>query len=163
APLFLLALVAWIERGLPRPTRAVAVCAVVAAALPGMLPFHHLISVSAESDTLALLPLWWLQEGVASLSTISAIVVAGSIALALWENEFFNRSIGSVYDLRGPSMGNFPETKLERRDGLLLASGRPVRHRYVLTDTTVPLVGTPVASDTRKGMVLLRTDGSLRL
>src|SRR5437867_13457329 len=62
APLFLIALLAWIERGLPRPTRAAAAATVVAAALPGALPYHRLIDVSAESDTLALLPLWWLQE-----------------------------------------------------------------------------------------------------
>jgi hypothetical protein len=33
----------------------------------------------------------------------------------------------------------------------------------VLTDTSVPVVGTPVAEDVRKGMVLLRIDGPLRL
>src|SRR5207237_3059633 len=43
APLFLIALLAWIERGLPRPPRAAAVAAVVAAALPGVLPYHSLI------------------------------------------------------------------------------------------------------------------------
>ena len=41
APLFLIALLAWIERGMPRPPRAAAVAAVVAAALPGALPYHR--------------------------------------------------------------------------------------------------------------------------
>jgi glycosyltransferase involved in cell wall biosynthesis len=244
APLFLIALLAWIERGMPRAARATAICAVVAAALPGALPYHKLISTSAESDTLALLPLWWLQEGIASLSTIPVIVVVVTAALAaafltlppryayalpalvvlwfvftterierfdhgfpkasvgalfqgqttrhrdwvdravgrhadvaflysgidptqqpltLWENEFFNRSIGTVYDLRGRSMGNLPETKVTRRSGLLLVDGRSIAHRYVLTDSSVRLVGTSVAEDTRKGMVLLRVNGPLRL
>jgi glycosyltransferase involved in cell wall biosynthesis len=244
APLLLIALVAWVERGLPRLARPAAVCAVIAAALPGALPYDKLISVSAESDTLALLPLWWLQEGVAALSTIPVIVVLASTAVAalflivsprfgyvlpaivlawfvstterieffdhgfpkasvgalfqgqttahrdwvdravgrgadvafiysgvdptqqpltLWENEFFNRSIGTVYDLRGRSMGSLPETKLSSAGGILRAGGRPVAHRYVLTDTTVPLAGTPVAKDVRKGMVLYRVDGQLRL
>jgi glycosyltransferase involved in cell wall biosynthesis len=245
APLFLIALLAWIERGLPRATSAVAICAVIAAALPGALPYHKLIATSAESDTLALLPLWWLQEGITSISTIPVIVVAAAALLGvafltlpsryayalpvivlawfvftterveffdhgfakasvgalfqgqttkhrdwvdravgrnadvaflysgieptqqpltLWENEFFNRSIGPVYDLRGRSMGGLPETKVERRAGVLtLADGHAVSHRYVLTDTPVPLVGTPVARDVVRGMVLLRTGGPLRL
>jgi glycosyltransferase involved in cell wall biosynthesis len=244
-PLFLVALLAWIERGMPRATRAAAVCALIAAALPGALPYHRLISVSAESDTLALLPLWWLQERVTSLSTIPVIVVICAMALALlfltvsprfayllpvvvlvwflvtterveffdhgfpkasvgalyqgqttahrdwidravgrdadaaflfsgvdpkqqpltlWENEFFNRSVGPVYDLRGPSMGNLPETHVTQRgDGVLVADGSAVHHAYVLTDTSVPLAGRPLARDEGRGMVLLKTDGTVRM
>ena len=66
----------------------------------------------------------------------------------LWENEFYNRSIGPVYDLRQPSMGGLPETKVtERADGVLLADGKPVRHRYVLSEESVPLAGAVVARD----------------
>jgi hypothetical protein len=84
--------------------------------------------------------------------------------LTLWENEFFNRSVGPVYDLRRPSMGELPETRLrERRDGVLLAHGRPVRHEYVLTEERVPLAGEPVAGDPGRGMVVLRQDGPLRI
>ena len=245
APLFLIALLAWIERGLPRPPRAAAVAAVAAAALPGVLPYHSLIGPSAESDTLALMPLWWLQETVVGLDTIAVVVVvAGALVsllflsispryalalplavfvwfaftterverfdhgfpkasvgalyqgitaprrdwvdaavgrhadvafvfsgkdvknqpLTLWENEFYNRSIGPVYDLRQPSMGQLPETKLtERPDGVLLAGGRPVRHSYVLSEVSVPLAGEVVASDDRRGMVLRRTGGLLAI
>jgi hypothetical protein len=62
-------------------------------------------------------------------------------------------------------MGGLLETKLVERRGLLepARTGRLAAERYVLTDTSVPLVGTPVAEDTRKGMVLLRVDGPLRL
>jgi hypothetical protein len=84
--------------------------------------------------------------------------------LTLWENEFFNRSIGRVYDLRQPSMGELPEHHVRQRaDGVLLSDGRPVRAPYVLTDTTVPLAGTVIASDDPKGMVLYRTDGLVRI
>jgi hypothetical protein len=246
APLFLVALLAWIERGLPRAAGAVAICALIAAALPGALPYHKLIATSAESDTLALLPFWWLQEGITSMSTIPVVVVAAAVLLGiaflmlpsryayalpalvvawfvftterveffdhgfpkasvgalfqgqttthrdwidravgrnaqvaflysgiaptqqpltLWENEFFNRSIGTVFDLRGPSMGGLPETKVVERRGVLAlpSNGHPLAERYVLTDTSVPLVGTPIAEDVRKGMVLLRVAGPLRL
>ena len=75
--------------------------------------------------------------------------------LTLWENEFYNRSIGPVYDLRQPSMGQLPETKLtERPDGVLLAGGRPVRHSYVLSEVSVPLAGEVVASEEATDVVL---------
>jgi hypothetical protein len=245
APLFLIALLAWIERGMPRPARAVAVAAVIAAALPGALPYHRLIDVSAESDTLALLPLWWLQETVVGLDTIPVVVVAAAAVVALlfltispryalvlpavvlawfafaterierfdhgfpkasvgalyqgitaprrdwvdaavgrgadvafvysgsrpteqpltlWENEFYNRSIGPVYDLRQPSMSGLPETQLtQREDGVLLARGSPVRDAYVLSEEAVPLCCGVVARDKRRGMALRRTDGLVRI
>jgi len=83
APLFLIALLAWIERGMPRPPRAAATAVLLAAALPGALPYQRLIDVSAESDTLALLPLWWLQETVVGVDTIPVVVVAVSAAIGL--------------------------------------------------------------------------------
>ena len=244
APLFFVALLAWIQRGMPRPTRAAAIAAVVAAALPGALPYHSLIATSAQSDTLALLPLWWLQEAVVGLDTIGIVVVAAAAVLALvfltispryalvlpalvlawfvfaterierfdhgfpkasvgalyqgvtatprdwidaavgrngnvaflysgskpteqpltlWENEFFNRSIGPVYDLRQRSMGDLPETKVHRRaDGVLLGpDGNPVRSSYVLSDNTVPLAGKIIGQDELRGMLLRRTDDGL--
>ena len=245
APLFFIALLAWIERGMPRPPRAAATAAVLAAALPGAIPYHRLIDTSAESDTLALLPLWWLQETIVGLDTIPVVVVAAAAAIGLlffsispryalvlpavvllwfafaterierfdhgfpkasvgalyqgitaprrdwidaavgrdadvafvfsgkdpthhpdtlWENEFYNRSIGPVYDLRQPSMGGLPETKVtQRADGVLLDHGQPVRHAYVLSEESVPLAGTVVARDTLKGMALRRTDGLVRI
>ena len=244
APLFLIALLAWIERGMPRPARAAATAAVVAAALPGALPYHELIGTSAEADTLALLPLWWLQEAVFNPSTIGVVVVVAAAALALvflaispryalvlpalvfvwfafaterierfdhgfakasvgalfqgmttsrrdwidaavgrhsdvafvysgsdptlqplplWENEFFNRSVGPVYDLKQPSLGGLPETKVsEGPDGVLtLPNDAPVRSRYVLTDRSVPLAGKVIGIDEVRGMVLRRTADGL--
>ena len=240
APLFLIALLAWIERGMPRPARAAAVAAIVAAALPGALPYHQLIGTAAEADTLVLLPLWWLQEAVVSPDTIGVVVVVAAAALAvvflsispryaivlpalvllwfvfaterierfdhgfpkasvgalfqgmttsrrdwidaavgrnasvafvysgkdptlqplpLWENEFFNRSVGPVYYLRQPSMGGLPETHVTARaDGVLqLPNDAVVRSRYVLTDTTVPLAGKVIGLDDVRGLVLRRT------
>jgi hypothetical protein len=84
--------------------------------------------------------------------------------LTLWENEFYNRSVGPVYDLKQPSMGSLPETRArERADGVLLADGRPVRHAYVLSEEAVPLAGQVIARDERKGMALRRTDGLVRI
>ena len=57
-PLFLVALVLWVERGLPRPRAATAAAATAAAALPVLVPYDRLVNVSATSDTFSLL-VWW--------------------------------------------------------------------------------------------------------
>jgi hypothetical protein len=244
APLFLIALLVWIERGLPRPGRATAVCAAIAAALPGVIPYERFIDTPAESDTLALLPFWWLQEHVITVTEVVLVAVAAAIVLAcafllvprrwayvlpaavlawfvfaneriedfdhgfpkasigaryqgikvahrdwidravgrnanvafvwsntdknaqfrLWENELFNRSVGPVYDLDGPSPGSLPETPLTQQpDGTFLANGDPVAAQYVLADHRVHLAGRVVAADTGTGMVLRKPDGPLRI
>jgi Dolichyl-phosphate-mannose-protein mannosyltransferase len=244
APLLLIALVAWIDVGAPRPVLAAGVAVATAVALPGLIPYSSVINVSAVSDTFALLPLWWLQDHVVSLRHLPTLVVAASVLagvlfllvprrfvlalpvlvfllfaaelvpiewgahgvrqtstrsllagvgngrrdwidhvvgahanvlalwsgatspLTIWENEFFNRSVGTVYDLNGRLPGNFPENQAlpNRSSGLLSATdGRPLRDRYVLTDSSVSLRGRPVAGEPGNGMVLLRVGGPLRL
>jgi hypothetical protein len=109
----------------------------------------------------------WVDSAVGRAANV-AFVFSGSNPteqpLTLWENEFWNRSIGPVYDLRQRSIGGLPETPLtERRDGVLLADGQPVRPDYVLAEQAVPLAGEVVARDERRGMVLWRNDGELRI
>jgi 4-amino-4-deoxy-L-arabinose transferase-like glycosyltransferase len=58
APLFLIALVVWVARRLPRAWPAAAVAALLAGGLPGVIPYNELANLSALSDTLALIPLW---------------------------------------------------------------------------------------------------------
>ena len=81
APLFLIALLVWIDLGLPRRHIAAGVAAVVAAALPGALPFATLIGVPAASDELAL-SLWWrLQDDLISLDHVATWAVVAAIVL----------------------------------------------------------------------------------
>jgi hypothetical protein len=82
APFFFIALLWWIERGLPRP-RAAAVCALVAAAGVGVVPYSGFINGNATSDTLALIPLWTLQDTVTTLDQVGSVVVLVAIALAV--------------------------------------------------------------------------------
>ncbi len=64
APLYLIALLAWIERGAPRP-RVVSLAAAAACALAVLaIPFDRFLTTSAISDTLMLLPLWSLQDRI---------------------------------------------------------------------------------------------------
>jgi hypothetical protein len=244
APLFFAALLAWIERGAPRPRTLAVLAAGAAAVLPALIPYRKLIGVSAQSDTLALLPWWWLQDHVIDLSQVwiaalvlgillaaAFLLVPARLALALpavvlvlyaatlpaiengrhgvrmaslgalfqgittgtrdwvdravgrdadvaflwsgradaftlWQNEFFNRSVGTVYELANPLGGGLPSTAVTigRRDGLLRDAGsRPIRSEYVLTDEWVPLAGRVVARDRPKGMLLVRTRAPLRV
>jgi hypothetical protein len=84
APLFLIALLVWIERGAPRPPVRVALVVVTAAVLPALLPFSTLIGVSAVSDTFGLLPWWTVHEWGISLDRlwIAVLVAAAAAALA---------------------------------------------------------------------------------
>jgi hypothetical protein len=80
APLLLIALLAWIEVGMPRP-RAAAVVTVAAVGLVGAVPYAGLINGNAAADTLAFLPLWTLQDTVIALDEVAAVAVVGAIVL----------------------------------------------------------------------------------
>jgi hypothetical protein len=233
APFFFVALCWWIERGLPRP-RAAGVCAVIAAALVGVVPYSGFVNGNATSDTLAILPLWTLQDTVTTLDEVGAVVVALALALALalllvperyaialpvavlvlyalalqpiesnphggiqhaaagalyggtampdrdwidarlghggrvgllfdsrtmdkftvWTNEFFNRSVRTVYDLADPSPGSLPETKvsIDARTGRIAGVSEP----YVFTSRAVQLDEPIVESDDARGLALYR-------
>jgi hypothetical protein len=84
APLMLIALLVWIDQGLPRPPLAAGVAAVVAAALPGLIPYERLIGVPSQSDTLMLLPLWRVHERWSvALGDLAAIVLVLAAAAAI--------------------------------------------------------------------------------
>jgi len=64
APLFLVLLLAWVDRGAPRPRALALSAAAAAAALVLLIPFERFIDTSALSDTLMLLPWWSVQDHV---------------------------------------------------------------------------------------------------
>ena len=61
APLLVILLLAWVERGAPRPRVLAALAAAAAALLVLAIPFDRFVTTSAVSDTLMLLP-WWAIE-----------------------------------------------------------------------------------------------------
>lgn len=239
SPLLLIALCVWIDRRLPRPAAPAAAAALVAAALPGVLPYSTLINLNSVSDTPTILAIWALQPSPFSLEAIPpAVVTAAAIAgllfllvprrfalvlpalvlvffavaakpiegkhrfaslnslfagitnphldwvdrevgrdadvvalwsgnaerYTIWENEIFNRSVGTIYDLGPRFSGGLAETatEVDERSGLLVAGEKPIRAQYVLTDGSLALRGRIVARDARKGMLLYRTQGLLR-
>jgi hypothetical protein len=83
APLFLIALLLWIERGLPRPPLPTALAAGTAAVLPALLPFSTLIDTPAVSDTFGLLPWWTVHEWGIALDRLWLVVLLSCAAAAL--------------------------------------------------------------------------------
>ncbi len=83
APLFCIALLAWVERGAPRPRILAAGAAVVSAMLVVAIPFDRFLTTSAITDTLMLLPLWSLQDRIGEgWITFAALVLAVFLAAA---------------------------------------------------------------------------------
>ncbi len=82
APLALIALLVWVDHGLPRPPLAAGVAAVTAAVLPAVIPYERLIGVPSQSDTLMLLPLWRIHErwGVALDDIVAVVAVFAALA-----------------------------------------------------------------------------------
>jgi hypothetical protein len=239
APLLFVALLVWVERGLPRPRWPALAAAAAAAALPATIPYFDLINVSAVSDTLTLLPLWnledslvsgdhirlvvslcaaavgvlflvlprrgalaapalvlvyfavitpaiaqrirdtstgslfagirtergWIDHALPEGADAAAIWTGQSSRYTIWQNEFFNRSVGDVYYVAEPLPGNLPETgvAVDPATGVLSTGGEPLESEYALADGSFPLVGRVVARDPGTGMTVYRTRGQLRL
>lgn len=81
APLLCIALLAWIERGAPRPRVLAGAAAAVSALLVVAVPFDRFLTTSAVTDTLMLLPLWSLQDHIGE-SWIAVAALAAALALA---------------------------------------------------------------------------------
>ncbi len=87
APLFLIALLAWIERGQPKPPSATVVAAGLAAALPGAVPFLSLLNINSQSDTIGLQPWWYVGDAWAGRTSVAVVAVLLSLGLGaafLW-------------------------------------------------------------------------------
>ena len=239
APLFLIALLLWIQLGAPRPRRTAAAIAVGSALLVAALPFAKLLGVQAVSDTLALLPWWRLEaHGIGAhhirwIATVVALAAAGLFILVprrfvlvlpvlllayfvvaqrtvenlttqvsraalfqgirsvprdwidrrvpkdadvaaiwtgktdqhvIWENEFFNRRVGPVYDVAPPIPGGLAATRLHvASDGVLVdAAGRSLHRRFVLLDGSLDVDGRRLASDAPIGLNLWEVRGPVR-
>ncbi len=83
APLFFIALVAWIAQGLPRPWWALAPAALFTAALPAALPINSFLNETAVHDTIGLLPVWRWRDRIFSAGSIDEVVVGAAVIAAL--------------------------------------------------------------------------------
>ena len=82
---------------------------------------------------------------------------AATDAFTLWENEFFNRSVGPVYDLarRCPAGSAATASRSTRRRRPPRSGRPPVPPTYLLGDDSLPLEGRAVGSRPAEGQVLV--------
>ena len=108
----------------------------------------------------------WIDRRVGPDTNTALLVNGGFLsgALPYWENEFFNRSVRTVYTLAGPYDG-LPRTELAPKPSGYLAdpTGQRLAHGYVLSNLQVVPYGTPIAADRGTGMTLYKTEGPLRI
>jgi hypothetical protein len=93
-PLILIALVVWLDRGLPRPRVTTAVAAIVPVALLLFLPLEKRLNVSIISDTFGFIPLLRLSYHV-SIPTVRTLMIVAGIGGALMFG-FVPRRFGPV-------------------------------------------------------------------
>jgi hypothetical protein len=105
----------------------------------------------------------WIDRRVGRSADVAFLWHYAGETRPLWNNEFFNRSIGTVYTLDGPDPadGGLPETPVhEQRDGTLRTATGVIPHvRYAVSYTD--LAGELLAHDRRIGLGLYRVDGPL--
>jgi hypothetical protein len=109
----------------------------------------------------------WITAAVGSSdpTRVAVLWTGATDRLTVNENEFFNRDVGPVYTSNGPVPGGLAQTAvvLDRSTGHFRLQGHNVDVSDLLVDTSVPITGRPIAADKRKGLVLLRVDGPLRV
>ncbi len=105
----------------------------------------------------------WIDRTVGRNADVAFLWHYAGETRPLWNNEFFNRSVGTVYSVDGPDPadGGLPETPVVARgDGeLATASGAVPRVRYAVS--YVDIAGTPLARDSQIGLTLYRVNGPL--
>jgi hypothetical protein len=81
APLFFVALLAWIERGLPRPLGLTGIAVALGAGLAALVPYDRLLTSDVAHDAFALVPLY-TQELNGRISPASVGAFVGVFAIA---------------------------------------------------------------------------------
>ena len=83
-PVLLIGVALWLERGMPRPSRAVVVAGVVAALAVFVLPYAELLNSGLVNDTLGLLPLLdWVIELHGGLNELRILMAAGVLVVVV--------------------------------------------------------------------------------
>ena len=101
----------------------------------------------------------WVDEEVGRDADVAVLWTGATDRMTVNQNEFFSRSVRDVLYLHDPVPGGLPQTPVavDPEDGVLRdPEGNPVEARFLLTDDSLPIAGTPMARDRRRGMVVYR-------
>jgi Dolichyl-phosphate-mannose-protein mannosyltransferase len=103
----------------------------------------------------------WVDRAVGSNANVDILYFALQ-AVPYWQNEFFNASVGRVYNINGRYDG-LPQTQVgaDPKTQILVDAehNRLVHSDYILTNQSVLPRGTLVAEDSHTGLRLYRTPG----
>ncbi len=104
----------------------------------------------------------WIDRAVGRNASVAVLWTEMPSPYPVWENEFFNRSVRTVYDVGDTQPPDpLPETHVSRRpDGVLESDGHAVSAQYVLASGTVAVAGKKIGSDP-VGVELFRVDGPI--
>ncbi len=110
----------------------------------------------------------WIDNAVGSNADVPVVWSGAADLHVMFDNEFFNRSVRTIYDLAPPPPGNLHlvdvASTVDPRTGAILgAGGKRVDAPYALTDRTTILDGTPVARDPNLGTTLYRVRNPVAL
>jgi hypothetical protein len=106
----------------------------------------------------------WIDRTVGTDAQVTVVWTGKTSLYTVWENEFFNRSVGVVYNLATPPFGAMPAPMASFDSSGLMRDeeGLPVYASYVLTDTSLQLRGKQVAADPTTHMVLYGVEGPVQ-
>ena len=103
----------------------------------------------------------WVDRAVADSDRVAVLWTGNTSRFSVWQNEFFSRAIGDVYEL-GPAMeGGLPAKRLalDRRTGRLRGAAG---ERFVLTDGAATPVGRLLEADRKRNVFLYEVARPLR-
>jgi Dolichyl-phosphate-mannose-protein mannosyltransferase len=115
--------------------------------------------------------LGWIDEFLGPDARVAALWSGERIKnkeYALLEDQFFNKSVRVVYDLREPIKDGIPSRPLNLRGRTLVyrsgpAAGRPMVVDYLLADPSVGVAASAIATNPDNHLVLYRVGGRVRL
>ena len=106
----------------------------------------------------------WIDRAVPDGAEVSVLWTGEGDIYPIWQNEFFSRSVGTIYSIAGQLLGALPQTRLsvDEQAGLLRdPDGRPVRPRYLLVDDSFTPAGRVLARDEALQITLYELEGPL--
>ena len=106
----------------------------------------------------------WIDRRVGKSADVAAIWSGRTNPYVIWENEYFNRSVGPVYHVGRPVTSGIatPGVQIDPDGYLRDANGKTIHHRYAFSDGSVELDGTKRAVDASLGITLWELDGPIR-